>query len=258
MTVKVAVCNQKGGVGKTDLSVNLASSLTALGKRVLLVDLDPQGNATHYLTTFTPKMSARDLLMDEKVGLEDVAEGTSVENLDIVPSDLSLNVASVQLVNEVNMQFKLRRKLKSTDGYDYIIMDTPPSLGPLTLNALTAADAVLIPVQSQYLAMCGVQQLLESVELVREDLNQGLRLGGMVLTMYDRRTNLSREVEETVRDAFGEKVFKTMIPVNVRLAESPSHHKAVMLYSPQSTGARAYMNLAQEFLEWSKDWEITP
>ncbi len=253
MTVRVAVCNQKGGVGKTDLCVNLASCLASLGKRVLLIDMDPQANATHYVTTINPKMSTRNLLMEDTVQIEDVTEKTSVEHLDIVPSDVSLSVVQTQLANEVNMQFKLKRKLKNSEEYDYIFMDTPPSLGALTINALTAADMVLIPIQAQYLAMCGVQQLLDTMEVIREDLNPELTLGGVVLTMYDRRTNLCKEVGELVRDTFKERAFKTVIPVNVRLAESPSHHTCVLSYSSRSTGAKAYMDLAREFIGWSED-----
>lgn len=253
MTVRVAVCNQKGGVGKTDLCVNLASCLASLGKRVLLIDMDPQANATHYVTTINPKMSTRNLLMEDKVQIEDVTEKTNADNLDIVPSEVSLSVVQTQLANEVNMQFKLKRKLKNSEEYDYVFIDTPPSLGPLTINALTAADMVLIPIQAHYLAMCGVQQLLDTMELVREDLNPELKLGGVVLTMYDRRTNLSKEVGQLVKDTFQERAFKTVIPINVRLAESPSHHTCVLSYSSRSSGAKAYMDLAREFVGWSKD-----
>ena len=253
MPIKIAVCNQKGGVGKTDLCVNLSSCLSFLGKRVLLIDMDPQAHATHYLTTTNPKVSTRDLLMEDEVMVGDVVEKTDVDNLDLVPSDISLSVAQVQLANDVNMQFKLKRKLKTLREYDYVFIDTPPSLGLLTVNAMTAADLVLIPIQAQYFAMYGVQRLLDTMDVIREDLNPGLTLGGLVMTIYDRRTNLSKEVEEAVRDTFKEKVFKTVIPINVRLAESPSHHKPIILYAPKSSGAKAYMNLAEEFMEWLKD-----
>ena len=252
------MCNQKGGVGKTDLCVNLACCLALLGKKVLLIDMDPQAHATHYLTTTNPRVSTRKLLMEDAVTVGEVVEKTDIDGLDLVPSDISLSVAEVQLANDINMQFKLRRKLRPLRGYDQVFIDTPPSLGLLTVNALTAADLVLIPIQAQYLAMHGVQRLLDTMGVIKEDLNLGLTLGGVVLTMYDGRTNLSKEVEETVRNTFKEKVFKTVIPINVRLAEAPSHHKPAMLYAPGSSGAKAYMKLAEEFMEWSKDWATAP
>jgi len=249
MTVKIAVANQKGGGGKTDLCVNLAYCLSKLDRKVLLLDIDPQANSTDYLTSVNPKLTVRDLLMGDDVKLEDVVLKTDFENMYLIPSETGLSVAQVQLANEVNMQFRLKRKLKTLgEDYDYLFIDTPPSLGLLTVNALTVSDQVLIPIQTHYFAMDGVAKLLDTVNTIKEDLNPALRIGGVVLTMYDRRTSLSREVEEKVRTAFRGKVFTTVIPTNVKLAESPSYHKPILEYSPSSTGAKAYMVLAEEFL----------
>jgi chromosome partitioning protein len=249
MTVKIAVANQKGGVGKTDLCVNLASCLSKLGRKVLLLDIDPQANSTDYLTSVNPKVTVRDLLMKDDVNVDDVILKTDFENMYLIPSEQALSVAQVQLANEVNMQFRLKRRLKGLgDDYDYIFIDTPPSLGLLTVNALTVADQVLIPIQTHYFAMDGVAKLQDTVNTIKEDLNPNLKIGGIVLTMYDRRTSLSKEVEQNVRKAFRGRVFETVIPTNVKLAESPSYHKPILEYSPSSTGAKAYMDLAREFL----------
>jgi len=248
MVSKIAVSNQKGGVGKTDLCVNLAACLSSLNHKVLLIDLDPQANSTDYLSLSTFSLTTKDLLMRDDVKLEDVIQETEVKNLSLVPSSMGLSVAQVQLANEVNMQFKLKRKLRLADSYDYVFIDTPPSLGLLTVNALTTADGVLVPIQTHYFAMDGVSTLTDTVRTIREDLNPDLKIRGIVLTMYDRRTSLSKEVEDNVRSAFKGKVFQVVIPANVKLAESPSHHKPIILYAPRSSGAEAYMNLTKEFL----------
>lgn len=249
MTVKIAIANQKGGVGKTDLCVNLAASLSSFSFNTLLVDLDPQANATDYLTKSNSQSSTCDLLMKDEVKLEDVTQKTDLPNLSLAPSSIRLSAAQVQLANEVNMQFRLKRKLKALDGFDYVFVDTPPSLGLLTVNALTACDHVIIPIQTHYFAMDGVTKLLDTVNTIKEDLNPNLSIKGIVLTMYDKRTSLSKEVEEKVRSAFRGKVFRTVIPTNVKLAESPSHHQPIINYAPRSTGAKAYLNLAKEFVE---------
>jgi chromosome partitioning protein len=250
----VAVANQKGGVGKTDLTVNISCNLAAAGRRVLLIDMDPQANATDYLVdpdTPTPKSTA-DLLMDDSVTLEDVLIKDCRENLDVAPADESLSAAQIRLANDINMQFKLKKKLKETresHEYDFIVIDTPPSLGILTVNTLTAATEVLIPVQSQYFAMEGVVQLLDTIHKIREDINPGLTVLGAVMTLYDRRTLIAKEVEAKVRSGFtAGKVFSTVIPVNVRLAEAPSYHKSIFEYDSQCNGARAYGELAREIL----------
>ena len=250
----IAVANQKGGVGKTDLTVNLSCQLAAAGKRVLLVDMDPQANATDYLVApeTAKEMTTADLLLDDTVTLEDVLVRDCRENLDVAPASGELSACQIRLVNDVDMQFKLKKKLKvirEERAYDFVVIDTPPSLGLLTINTLTAADLVLIPVQSQYLAMDGVVHILETVRKLKEDINPGLTVLGAVLTMYDRRTLLSREVESKVRSGFTDgRVFATVIPVNVRLAEAPSYHKSILEYDPNSNGAKAYEKLTEEIL----------
>jgi chromosome partitioning protein len=250
----LAVANQKGGVGKTDLTVNMSCRLASVGNHVLLIDMDPQANATDYLVkpgTRIEKTSA-DLLMDDSVTIDDIVMEDCRENLDIIPSHPDLSSAQVRLANDVNMQFKLKRKLKAlTEGnhrYDYILIDTPPSLGLLTVNTLTAATGVIIPVQTHYFAMEGVVQLQETIQRVTEDINPGLKVLGVVLTMYDKRTLISKEVDAKVRNEFSGRVFSTVIPVNVRLAEAPSHHESIFEYEPGSTGAKAYEELAKEIL----------
>jgi len=251
----IAVANQKGGVGKTDLTVNISCQLASLGKKTLLIDMDPQANATVYLVTpGTPiAKTTADLLLDDSLTLEDVVIRNCRENLDVVPSDVSLSACQIKLANDISMQFKLRKKLKGiTEGshvYDYVLIDTPPSLGLLTVNTLTAASRVIIPIQSQYLAMEGVVQLEGTIHKVKEDINPGLGILGAVLTLYDRRTLISKEVEGKVRNGFGGRVFSTVIPVNVRLAEAPSYHKSIFEYDPTCNGARAYRELAKEILD---------
>jgi len=251
----IAVANQKGGVGKTDLAVNLACQLATAGRRVVLIDMDPQANATDYLVDSASSVhkTTADLLMDDSVSLEDVLIKDCRENLDVAPADGNLSASQIRLANDINMQFKLKKKLKSLNeapyGYDFGVIDTPPSLGLLTVNALTAANQVLIPVQSQYFAMDGVVQLLETIRKIREDINPGLEVLGAVLTLYDMRTLLSREVEAKVRNGFTDgRVFSTVIPVNIRLAEAPSYHKSILEYDAQCKGAKAYESLAEEIL----------
>lgn len=244
----ITVANQKGGVGKTDLSVNLAASLAKRGSKVLLIDLDPQANATSYLTSLKHRKTTSHLLMDNRLKAEEVVAKTSVDNLSILPGSSELYAAQVELVNDVGMQFKLRKKLAGLKGYDYMFIDTPPSLGLLTVNALTASTHVLVPVQSNYLAMDGTEKLLKTVERVKEDINPGLDVKGFVMTMHDKRNKLSYHIERTMRGRFGKKVFDTVIPVNVDIAISPSTHKPVHQSSKNSRGTYAYMNLADEFI----------
>jgi len=250
----IAVANQKGGVGKTDLTVNLSCHFAAAGKRVLLIDMDPQANATDYLVSpETPvEKTTADLLIDDDVSLQDILIKDCRENLDVGPADGELSACQIRLANDINMQFKLKKKLKETresTDYDYILIDTPPSLGILTVNTLTAATDVLIPVQTQYFAMDGVVQLLETVRKVKEDINPDLSVMGAVLTMYDRRTILSREVASRVRSEFRDgRVYTTVIPVNIRLAEAPSYHKSIFEYDSECNGAKAYGALAEEIL----------
>jgi chromosome partitioning protein len=250
----IAIANQKGGVGKTDLTVNVSCRLASLGYHVLLVDMDPQANSTDYLVkpeTTVLKTSA-DLLLDDSMMLEDVVINDCRENLDIVPSHPSLSSAQIRLANDVNMQFKLKRKLKAIaegkPAYDFVFIDTPPSLGLLTVNTFTASTGVIIPVQTHYFAMEGVVQLQETIQKVTEDINPGLKILGIVLTMYDRRTLISKEVEAKVRSEFEGRVFTTVVPVNVRLAEAPSHHESIFEYDSSCNGARAYRELVEEIL----------
>src|SRR5580692_2696360 len=239
----IAVANQKGGVGKTDLTVNLSCQLASAGRKVLLIDMDPQANATDYLVgPDTPiEKTTADLLLEDDVSLSDVLIRNCRENLDVAPASGDLSACQIRLANDINMQFKLKKKLKELKGdmgYDYVVIDTPPSLGILTVNSLTAANQVLIPVQTQYFAMEGVVQLLETVRKVKEDINPGLEVLGAVLTLYDRRTLLSREVEAKVRNGFTDgTVFSTVIPLNVRLAEAPSYHKSIIEYDSECNGA---------------------
>lgn len=249
MVTKIVIANQKGGVGKTDLCVNLSTSLASKGKKVLLIDIDPQANATDYLTSEKAEKTAFNLLTEDETKVEDVIQETGIKNLDIIQSDSKLSAAQVMLANDIRMQFKLKRKLGDLEGYDFVFMDTPPSLGLLTLNALTAADKVLIPIQVHYFALDGVANLTKTMDAIKEDLNPWLKLSGIVLTMYDRRTKLSAEVKKMVKTAFKEKVYKTVIPVNVKLAEAPSHHKPIAHYASWSTGAKAYEKLAEEFIQ---------
>jgi len=255
----IVVANQKGGVGKTDLTVNVSAQLASLGKKVLLIDMDPQGNATDYLVTPETQIAktTADLLLDETLSLEDAVIRNCRTNLDIVPSSVSLSATQIKLANDVNMQFKLRKKLKvlleGEHTYDFVFVDTPPSLGLLTVNSLTAATGVIIPIQTHYFAMEGVVQLEETIQKVKEDINPGLKLLGAVLTLYDRRTLISKEVETKVRNEFDGRVFSTVIPVNVRLAEAPSYHKSILEYDSACNGAKAYAGLVEEILNCPED-----
>ena len=253
-TKVIAVANQKGGVGKTDMTVNLAFQFASLGKKVLIIDLDPQANATDYLVSpgaHASKTTA-DLLLDETLPLRDTIMFGIRQNLDVIPAHLNLSSCQIKLANDIDMQFRLKRKLRQlgelSEPYDYVFIDTPPSLGLLMVNTLAAATGVIVPVQTQYFAMDGVVQLQETIHKIREDINPGLKIVGVVLTMYDKRTLISREVAEKVRAESTEKVFNTVIPVNVRLAEAPSHHKSIFEYDPNSSGAKAYKELAREVL----------
>src|SRR6266498_1692042 len=241
----VAVANQKGGVGKTTTAVNLSAYL-ALSVRVLLVDLDPQANATSSLGLEPPERSTYDVLIGQ-AALRDVVIGNARQNLDLAPANRALAGAQVELVELPDRERRLERALADVRGdYDVIMIDCPPSLGILTLNALVAADLLLAPVQCEYLALEGVGQLLETIELVRATLNPRLELLGMLMTMYDARTRLSTQVVEEVRSHFPTRTFETVIPRSVRLSEAPSFGKPVLEYEPTSRGAGAYADLAQE------------
>lgn len=247
----IAIANQKGGVGKTTSSVNIAASLAALEKNVLLLDMDPQSNASTGLGFDTKELdnTIYEVLIDG-IDPNDAILTTEMPFLDLLPSHINLVGAEIELVNADNRESTLKNTLsKITKEYDYIVIDCPPSLGLLTLNSLTAANSVLIPVQCEYYALDGLGQLLNTISIVRNHLNPNLELEGVLLTMYDRRLRLANQVVEEVKSHFGDKVFKTIITRNVRLSESPSHGKPVILYDILSTGSQNYISLAKEITE---------
>lgn len=247
----IAIANQKGGVGKTTTSVNLSACLAHLGKKVLLIDSDPQGNATSGVGV--NKGDVQDciynILIDD-VPVRDVILPTVIENLEVVPATISLAGAEIELVSTISREVRMKQAIRDIkDDYDYVIIDCPPSLGLLTLNALTASDSIIIPVQCEYYALEGLSQLLSTIRLVQKHLNEELYIDGVLLTMFDARTNLGIQVIEEVKKYFQDKVYKTIIPRNVRLSEAPSHGKPIILYDPRSKGAEVYLELAKEVVE---------
>lgn len=250
----ISVANQKGGVGKTTTTVNLSAILAKRGKRILLIDADPQGNATSGIGMDKDvEFSTYDLLISEQPAV-DIIKKTEVKNLYICPSNMNLAGAEVQLVSMMSREQRLKEKLDPIkDKFDYIFIDCPPSLGLITLNAFTASNSVLIPVQCEYYALEGLGQLINTVELVKKHLNKGLYIEGALLTMYDIRTNLSNQVVKEVKRYFNNKVYKTVIPRNVRVSEAPSYGLPITIYDPHSKGAKSYEKLGKEFLKLSSE-----
>jgi chromosome partitioning protein len=247
----VALANQKGGVGKTTTAINLAASLAFQGQRTLLIDLDPQGNATSGLGVDRSAIntSVYEVLLKE-AEVEDALEPSSVRDLFVLPATIDLAGAEIELVSLFSRESRLRNAIGELDqGFDVILVDCPPSLGLLTVNAFTAADEVLIPIQCEYYALEGLSQLLRNVQLVTQNLNSALKVGGVVLTMYDARTKLSKDVAEQVRAHFADTTYRTVIPRSVRLSEAPSYGEPIEAFDPMSRGAIAYRQLGREFID---------
>ncbi|GAW93655.1 ParA family protein [Calderihabitans maritimus] len=251
MAKVIAIANQKGGVGKTTTAVNLGACLGTLGKKVLLIDIDPQGNASSGLGF--NRMEVERCIYDVIINglpLKSVIQETRVENLHLVPATIQLAGAEIELVAAISREMKLKKALSpEKENYDYVIIDSPPSLGLLTINALTAADSLIIPIQCEYYALEGLGQLMNTIQLVQKHLNPRLQLEGVLLTMFDARTNLSIQVVDEVKSFFKNKVFRTIIPRNVRLSEAPSHGLPVIMYDPKCRGSEVYFELAKEVIE---------
>lgn len=250
----ISIANQKGGVGKTTTSVSLSATLAKRGKKVLLIDADPQGNATSGVGIEKDlETSLYDVLVNEE-NISQTIQKTEVKNLSICPSNIDLAGAEVELVSMMSREHRLKDQLDNIkQDYDYIIIDCPPSLGLITLNALTASDSVLIPVQCEYFALEGLGQLMNTINLVKKHLNTAIKIEGAVLTMYDIRTNLANQVVKEVKKYFADKVYKTVIPRNVKLSEAPSYGMPITVYDARSKGAKAYDKLTKEFLKRNEE-----
>ncbi|MGI6668237.1 MAG: ParA family protein [Acetivibrionales bacterium] len=255
MAKVIAIANQKGGVGKTTTAVNLSSCLAYKGKKVVIIDIDPQGNTTSGLGIDKNEVerSIYEIIINEE-DIEEALLGTCIDNLFLCPSNINLVGAEVELVSVISRETRLKAAISNIrDKYDFILIDCPPSLGLLTLNALTAADTILVPIQCEYYALEGLSQLMNTVKLVQKHLNPSLDVEGVVLTMFDARTNLSIQVVEDVKRYFRNKVYRTVIPRNVRLSEAPSFGLPIILYDPKSKGAECYLELAQEVIDYSEE-----
>lgn len=252
----IAIFNQKGGVGKTTTNINLAACLALKGKKVLIVDIDPQGNTTTGMgiTKKGLEYTSYEVLVERNMNPEKAIMRTKMENLDIIPASVNLAGAEIEMVQVEDRERKLKKALDRVKSkYDYIFIDCPPSLGLLTINSLTAVDSVLIPIQCEFYALEGVSQLMSTIELVKKNLNKNLEIQGVILSMFDGRTNLSIQVVEEVKKYFKNKVYTTVIPRNVRLAEAPSYGLPITEYDPTSKGAEAYKEFAEEFLELEEE-----
>lgn len=249
-----AVSNQKGGVGKTTSVLNIGVYLAKKGNKVLLVDIDPQANLTSGIGIKRERddknyKSVYDVLIN-KEDPKDIIKNSRVENLDVLPSAIELAGAEIEMVNEISRESILKKALdKVKDNYDFILIDCPPSLGLLTINGHVASDKVLIPVQAEYYALEGLGQLINTIKMVKNNLNQSLDIGGVVITMFDNRTNLSKDIAMELQKYFNEKLFDTLVPRNIKLSEAPSHGQSIMEYEPSSTGAQAYDRLTDEIME---------
>ena len=251
----IAIANQKGGVGKTTTAINLSSCLADKGQKVLSIDMDPQGNMTSGLGVDKDEVekTVYDLIIGE-AEIEEVIQKNVMDNLDVIPTNIDLSAAEIELIGIDDKEFIVRNVVhKVKDNYDYIIIDCPPSLSMLTINAMTTADSVLVPIQCEYYALEGLSQLIHTVQLVKERLNSVLEIEGVVFTMYDARTNLSLQVVENVKDNLQQNIYKTIIPRNIRLAEAPSYGMPINEYDPKSAGSDAYMRLADEVINREED-----